>query len=267
MVQGTGEEIMPSREENKHQRRLDILNAARTLMGDAGDAGFSMRALADAAGVSIATPYNLFGSKQAILIAMLDLDLADYQAALAQLKADGTDVMFEAITLVVRLFDDEPDFYRNVLAAVALNGGPELRHMINGPRYVLWKKLLKQATDAGALRDDVDADAFTITLRQIIGSNIQEWALGNLSLEEMDARSRYGVALLLTGIATDVSRESVEARRRQAEADLQRLWRAKLRSRIENGQLDAETEEVFADQLAHVDTPKPARKSRRERVA
>ena len=122
--------------------------------------------------------------------------------------------------------------------------------------------------DGLVARDDVDADAFTITLRQIIGSNIQEWALGNLSLEEMDARSRYGMALLLTGITTDVSRKSVETQRRQAEADLQRLWRTNLRSQIEEGQLDAETQEVFADQLAHVDaTEPPARKSHRESVA
>ena len=35
-----------------------IVRAARTLMQETGQAGFSMRGLADKAGLSIATPYN-----------------------------------------------------------------------------------------------------------------------------------------------------------------------------------------------------------------
>ena len=86
---------MSNREEAKHSRRRKIVRAARVLMQQTGDAGFSMRALAEQAGVSIATPYNLFGSKQAIMFAVLDADLEYYQKRLAKVRVDELDVFFK----------------------------------------------------------------------------------------------------------------------------------------------------------------------------
>ena len=80
----------------------------------------------------------------------------------------------------------EPDFYRSMLVAVFRDGGPEFRHMVSGPRYLLWKKLLKQAIAAGLLRDDADPDAFAIVTSQLLFSNILEWANGMLGLDELE---------------------------------------------------------------------------------
>src|SRR5271168_2287443 len=52
------------REAGKRERRRRIIEAARALIRETGNAGLSMRALAARAGVSLATPYNLFGSKR-----------------------------------------------------------------------------------------------------------------------------------------------------------------------------------------------------------
>ena len=86
-----------------------------------------------------------------------------------------------------------------MLRAVS-QGGPVFRLMVNGPRYVLWKKLLRQATEAGLLADDVDPDAFAIASSQIGLSNVLEWAQGGLTLDEMEARNHYGLALVLLGV-------------------------------------------------------------------
>lgn len=243
---------LASHEQNKSQRRHDILTSARALMRASGDTAFSMRALAEQAGVSIATPYNLFGSKHAILVAVLDADLAAYQARLEQLHADGVDVLFEAIAIMRDMLASEPDFYRNVIAAVSVDGGPELRFVFSGPRYALWKKLLKDATEAGLLADAMDPDAFTITLSQLMYANVQEWALGFLDLAEMDARIRYGLALLLTAVATDASRAALQKRLQAAEADLQSLWREALRKRLLDGPLEEDERVILADQLEHL---------------
>ena len=58
------------REAGKTERRQRIIRAARQLIRQTGNAGLSMRALAVRAGVSLATPYNLFGSKRAIVLAV-----------------------------------------------------------------------------------------------------------------------------------------------------------------------------------------------------
>ena len=57
------------REAGKAERRRLIISAARDLIRETGNAGLSMRGLAARAGVSLATPYNLFGSKRAIVVA------------------------------------------------------------------------------------------------------------------------------------------------------------------------------------------------------
>lgn len=245
---------MASREQNKTQRKSDILAAARALMQEPGNAAFSMRALAEQAGVSIATPYNLFGSKQAVLVALLDNDLAEYQAELSRLSTAGLDALFEAVALMTRLFATEPDYYRNVFAASA-DAGPELRFVISGPRYALWKNLLRDATQAKMLDASIDPDAFAITLSQILFANVREWALGFLGVEEMDARCRYGMALALSAIATEQSRKTLKTRLRRAEHDLQTLWRAALKERLREGSLDAAARALLADQLKHVGTP------------
>jgi AcrR family transcriptional regulator len=247
---------MSARELGKSQRREDILRAARDLMRQTGDLHFSMRTLAEQAGVSIATPYNLFGSKQNILLAVLDDDLREYQQAISELHADGVDVLFEGIRIMSALLRREPEFYRNMLRAVS-QGGPEFQQMVNGPRYVLWKKLLRQATDAGLLVDHVDPDAFAIASSQIGMSNVLEWAQGGLTLDEMEARNHYGLALVLLAVATDLSRPPLQAHLRTAEQRLQTLWRTVLAERLRKGDLDEETREILADQIKHLNSKVP----------
>jgi len=61
---------MGLREKQTGERRERILDAARKLMRRTGGTGFTMRALAKEAGVSLATPYNLFRSKSGVLYAL-----------------------------------------------------------------------------------------------------------------------------------------------------------------------------------------------------
>lgn len=247
---------MPGWEATKSRRRDGIVTAARTLMRRAGTEGFSMRVLAEEAGVSIATPYNLFGSKQAILLEVLAADLKEYEAALARMRADEIEVLFRTIEMMAELFAQEPELYRSVIASVSRDGGPELRFMVSGPRYLLWKRLLREATDAGLLRADVDPDAFAVTVTQHMLANVLDWAQGNLSLAEMAGRIRYGLALSLLAIATEASRQQIESHLRSAERSLQQFWRAALAARLQEGTLDAESRAVSADQLRHVEHSK-----------
>jgi AcrR family transcriptional regulator len=198
---------MPSREESKEQRRRTIVRAARTLMQETNQAGFSMRGLADKAGVSIATPYNLFGSKQAVMFAVLDADLEEYQEQLERLKADEIDVFFKAVSLATSLYSAEPGFYRAVLFAAYNDGGTEFRAMFGGPRHAMWRRLVNNAREAGMLAEDVESNSFAINLGHIFFSCIIEWVNGLLSLDELEARAQYGFAIALRGVSTPASAE------------------------------------------------------------
>jgi AcrR family transcriptional regulator len=193
---------MSNREEAKHSRRRKIVRAARVLMQQTGDTGFSMRALAEQAGVSIATPYNLFGSKQAIMFAVLDADLEYYQKRLAKVRVDELDVFFKAVSLATTLYSTEPSFYRAVLFAVYNDGGREFKSMFGGPRHIMWKGFVQDAVKAGFLSEDVEPDAFAINLGRTFFSAILEWVSGELTLPELEAWAQYGFALSLSAMST-----------------------------------------------------------------
>jgi len=210
---------MATREEAKQQRRQKILSAARELIRDTGKTGFSMRALAERAGLSLVTPYNLFGSKQAIMYALLDEDLQQYGAQLSRSRKDPLDQLFRAVTLGRVYFGRDQNYYKAVLFAVYTDGGPEYRSMFRGPRRALWGQLVENAVEGGYLESDTDAKAFSLNLAAIYFANILEWVAGEISLREMEARTLYGFALALHSMAgrgqkTRLHDEILKAQRR-----------------------------------------------------
>ena len=223
---------MSNREEAKHSRRRKIVRAARVLMQQTGDTGFSMRALAEQAGVSIATPYNLFGSKQAIMFAVLDADLEYYQKRLAKVRVDELDVFFKAVSLATTLYSTEPSFYRAVLFAVYNDGGREFRSMFGGPRHAMWKGFVQDAVKAGFLSEDVEPDAFAINLGRTFFSAILEWVSGELSLPELEAWAQYGFALSLSAMSTPASAERLHSKAVAQQQRLQKLWKQKYRAHL-----------------------------------
>ena len=162
-----------------------------------------MRALAEQAGVSIATPYNLFGSKQAILVALLDEDFAEFQTGLALIESGGLEAVFEALALMHRQFSGDPDFYRNVFAAISTEAGPELRFVLSGPRYAFWKRSAQGCDPGRAARRRGGPGRVCHHLEPDHAvANVREWATGYLELEEMDAQDPLRRALALSAIAT-----------------------------------------------------------------
>ena len=218
---------MNARESGMASRRQAIVAAARRLVRDTGGTGFSMRALAEAAGVSIATPYNLLGSKQAIMIAVLDADLERYRARLEALGGDALDVLFQGVTLVRTLYAEDPAFYRALLFAVYNDGGREFRSIFGPPRHALWRSLVSNAVDAGFLDPALDPDAFAVNLGHTFFAVILEWVAGELELDELEARVHYGFALALHSMATPAARLRLRQQVEHTQGRLTALWQAR----------------------------------------
>src|SRR6266508_5690707 len=75
------------REQGKARRRRRILDAAARLVETDGLDGLTMRRLSETAGVSYATVYNLIGSKEDVLVALLRSGLEDLGAQLASVAS------------------------------------------------------------------------------------------------------------------------------------------------------------------------------------
>jgi AcrR family transcriptional regulator len=214
---------MPTREEAKEQRRDRILIAARELVREKGKTGFSMRALAQGAELSLVTPYNLFGSKQAIMYALLDEDLQQYGSELARSKKDPLDMLFRAVTLGKLYFSRDQEYYKAIFSSVYTDGGAEYRSMFRGPRRELWAQLVKDAVDERFLESETDPRAFALNLASIYFANILEWVAGEISLREMEVRTHYGFALALHSLAGRGYKGRLREEVRRAQRRIRRL--------------------------------------------
>ena len=204
---------MSRREEAKAERRRRIVAAARDLIKETGDAGLSMRAIAARAGVSLTTPYNLFGSKRGIVIALLE-DVRDFHERFAHLaRAGAMERIFQAVAISLDYLADDPDFYRTLWTEALRFEAGELRGELQSPqRYGFWFALLSEAKREGALIPDLAIDPLLGALDAVYVAAMYAWVVGALSVEELGPRVGYGYALALRGAASEPHRAMLEKR-------------------------------------------------------
>jgi len=190
------------REAGKRERRRRIIEAARALIRETGNAGLSMRALAARAGVSLATPYNLFGSKHAIILAVLE-DVREYQERFAAARsADPIERIFLALDLALEYYMNDPRFYKTLWGAV-FDTSDEIRSDIFNPRRdAFWHGLIVQAIEAGAIERQVDAEVLLKQLDLILRAAMHGWVTGEIDQARLNPTVVSGFALMLGGAAT-----------------------------------------------------------------
>src|SRR5690606_18667347 len=139
----------------KAARRQKLVDSAHALIRDSG-AGFSMLHLAEHAGVSPATPYNLLGSKSEVLRLVVQDEFERFSARLAQQPPYDSALsrLLAAIDLVVAHYTQEPAFYRGLYQATL---GTEVRSMMLGEGQRLWCEMVAQAMDSGEIEPIIPA--------------------------------------------------------------------------------------------------------------
>ncbi len=188
------------REQGKAERRARIIEAATALLRESGFDAVSMLQIAERAGVSPATVYNLFQTKAAVLQQVFDQDLTHYERLVADAPAtDALERVFAAVDIAAALYEGDPGFYR----AMAQGGrGPEtLRVAISEPRIGFWRRMVVEARNDGRLRPDTDADLLGVALTQTARGVFHEWAAGVISAPRLAEETGYGFALALLAYA------------------------------------------------------------------
>jgi AcrR family transcriptional regulator len=208
------------REAGKAERRRQIIQAARDLIRETGNAGLSMRGLAARAGVSLATPYNLFGSKRAIVVAVLQ-DVRDFRERFSSLQiADPLEKIFASLDMSIEFYLADPDFYRTLWSALFDASDGVRGEILNPKRDAFWRGLIEDAALAGAVADDIDIDLLLRQLELCLRSMMFEWAVGEIPPERLALTARHGYALILLGAAASDWRGPLKSRVLEAQADL-----------------------------------------------
>ena len=183
-------------------RRHRIVTAARDLIRETGDTGLSMRAIAARARVSLSTPYNLFGSKRAIVLAVLE-DIREFNERFAMLRsADAIERIFQALSMSIRYYVEDPDFYRTLWTGVFDMSGASVRNALAMPeRDAFWLALVNAAAQEGALSPGIDTGLLKRNLDLTFGAVMLNWVLGALGIDELEPAAALGYALALGGAA------------------------------------------------------------------
>ena len=171
-----------------------------------------MRALAAKAGVSLATPYNLFGSKRAIVLAVLQ-DVRDFQERFAHIRSvDPLESIFAAVDMAVEFYVNDPKFYKTLWAAVFDTSDEYRTAIFNPKRDAFWKGLIAEAGAAGALAPEIEPDLLLKQLDYVFRSVMLEWILGEVQAEVLAPTIRLGYALILKGASSPDWRGPLQAR-------------------------------------------------------
>ena len=208
------ERAMSKREESKEDRRRKILSAAETLLRAGDGADFSMRELAKEAGVSFATPFNLFENKAGILIALMGKQVARNREDLEKVTQSESPLenLFQLVAVSVDGYTADPDLLRPLVLTLDSVRGPERRDSrLMGAR--IWKPALEAARDTGILDSDRNLDLLASSLHLMFRECLSAWAMTEISKEEFKLQALYSLACwILSAASPDFQTEIAERR-------------------------------------------------------
>ncbi len=204
------------RERSKAERRSRIVRAARDLIRETGDTELSMRTIAKRAGVSLTTPYNLFGSKRAVVLAVFE-DERDFVFRFARLRAaNALDRIFAAHTLATSYFIEDPKFYQTLWKALLNTQGADSTGLATPERLqrnrAAWRALIEDAQREGLTDRAVTSDALERALSNVANGAMLSWAMSALPTMALEATVALGYALTLGGAATPAGAAILRAR-------------------------------------------------------
>ncbi|WP_321489281.1 helix-turn-helix domain-containing protein [uncultured Hyphomonas sp.] len=204
------------RERAKEERRQRIVRAVRDLIRETGDTNPSMRLIASRAEVSIATAYNLFGSKQAVVLAVLE-DKQTFAERLASVKAQNPiDMVFVAHELAVSYYTQDPEFYRPLWRALLDSSGKSDMSIVPPERQAetraAWRSVLMQAQNEGYLDKEESIEWLERSLTHSATGAMLSWATEALPTEALLPSAGLGYAYILSAAATAKGKTTLKQR-------------------------------------------------------
>jgi len=216
-------QVVGLREKQKALRQSRILDAARRLIRRTGEAGLSMRALAQEAEVSLTTPYSLFGSKSAVLHALLIAPMDDLERALeTPTSADPLDRIFEVGERTATACVEDASFYRPLfLALLGTQASSDGHRLVVIGRYLaIWRRFIEDAKRARLLSAETNVDFLAYHLLTSFTGIQNAWLMHELDADEFRDLAVYSIGVTLLGVATEAARPKLLKRFRRVQRAL-----------------------------------------------
>jgi len=214
----TDAERPPLRERNRQMVRELVLDAAERLLGRDATADFSMRSLAAEAGVGFATPFNHFGSKNAIMQALSERVIARMRTRFESEAPAGNaiDRVLAMGRIGISLLLEQPGVYKAVVGSLGVVS-PE-PSVVRQRSSELWALALGDlsglAGETAGLAGGMLAEQLAFSFRGCLSF----WIAGELSDGELAQAFAAGAGALLLGFAEPRRRPHLLAHLRDGQA-------------------------------------------------
>jgi AcrR family transcriptional regulator len=216
------------RESNVSSRRKRILESARTLLTEDGQDGLSMRKLAKKADLSVTTLYNLVGSREEILRALIEDSADRFESTVTLPEESGGDALertVKAFENVLRyLIDDAPVLKPLIVANIATGyveelGKEEQGLYLRGAKDAV-RECLRDALAEGLIRDVVSLRFLERQFYVGLELALDRWAFGLVDEDDFKAKCKWGAYLTLLAFASPDNRPRLEKELRRLEHQL-----------------------------------------------
>jgi len=191
------------RERRTAETRERLFRAALDLFAKKGFAETTVEDITEAADVGKGTFFNYFPSKDHILLAFGEMQLAKLEAAVAEVRTSGTSMPEFLRSLGLRMTQEpvrHPGIIRTLLQAY-LSSTPVRTEMIELQKRVhaLHSEIIRIGQQRGEIRSDLPAAEISNVFRQTIFGTLLMWSLhGDASLHE---RIESAFNVLWSGLA------------------------------------------------------------------
>lgn len=208
------------RERNKAKRRDAVLDAALDLFERSEGTPVTTERIAELAEVSVATVYNLVGTREQLLLALVDRLIEDLVASAPAEPQDPLAAMRALLTGAVEVLVARPAAYRRVVLELTAAASVVVHTKLSPS--VLAAAAVRHAQAKGMVRNDLDPDALAAQVYLSFNGALLRWAVGALSDAGFRAAALHGLVTVLAAGATGRHRSRLLVEFRELGADLLR---------------------------------------------
>lgn len=213
---------MSTRESQKAERRGMILDAARALILEGARGDFSMPQLAAAAGVALVTPYNLFGSKANILMAIAQENIFGPMEEIHRLPCDDlASFIAEISSVLARVYHGDRHFYRRLIATLSAQDSAEGIRAVVRLNYERFEHVVEKLLASKKLRPVLGKEVIARQFAHIIAAALQHRLINRGSEERLKLEFELGLILMVAGLASAADRTALLDRARDIERTMQ----------------------------------------------
>ncbi|NKB98442.1 MAG: TetR family transcriptional regulator [Pseudomonadales bacterium] len=206
--------IKKKKYESKRQvaRQETILTVARDMLAEVGYEKTTIRGLAERARVAPGTLYNLYNSKDELIVAAVQELLTELSIAAETESRPGVDRLFAISDQTSMAIQENPAYAEAVTKAMFGPGEHEGLNNVLFRRYAPFMEAeLRQAVSIGDLRGDTPISILASHLQSQSWGIVVAWMMGTIATDALVVEGRRSRAMTLLAYAQGACRDKLNS--------------------------------------------------------